>query len=54
MITITIIIVKITKMIKIIVIQACHSDLTQNLNECEKKYEYTEKNLNLTTKIELL
>ena len=30
------------------------TDLTQNLNECEKKSEYTEKNLNLTTKAELL
>ena len=34
--------------------QACHFDLTQNLNECEKKSEYSEKNLNLTTKIALL
>ena len=34
--------------------QTCHFDLTQNLNKCEKKSEYTEKNLNLTTKIELL
>ena len=33
--------------------QTCHFDLTQNLNECEKKSEYTEKNLNLTIKIEL-
>ena len=32
----------------------CHFDLTENLNECEKKSEYTEKNLNLTTKIALL
>ena len=30
--------------------QTCHFNLTQNLNECEKKSEYTEKNLNLTTK----
>ena len=35
-------------------IQTCHFDLTKNVNECEKKSEYTEKNLNLTTKIELL
>ena len=34
--------------------QTCHFDLTQNLNECEKKSEFTEKNLNLTTKIALL
>ena len=34
--------------------QTCHFDLTQNLNECKKKSEYTEKNLNLTTKIALL
>ena len=34
--------------------QTCHSDLTQNLNELEKKSEYTEKNLNSTTKIALL
>ena len=35
--------------------QTCDFDLTQNLNECEKKEsEYTEKNLNLTTLIELL
>ena len=34
--------------------QTCHFDLTQNLNECEKKSEYTEKNLNLTTKVEFL
>ena len=34
--------------------QTCHFDLTQNLNECEKKSEDTEKNLNLTTKIALL
>ena len=34
--------------------QTCHFDLTQNLNECVKKSEYTEKNLNLTTKIALL
>ena len=31
--------------------RTCHFDLTQNLNKCEKKSEYTEKNLNLTTKI---
>ena len=30
------------------------TDLTENLNECEKKSEYTEKNLNLTTKIAFL
>ena len=35
-------------------LQTSNFDLTQNLNECEKKSEYTEKNLNLTTKIELL
>ena len=34
--------------------QTYHFDLAQNLNECQKKSEYTEKNLNLTTKIELL
>ena len=35
-------------------IQTYHFDLTQNLNECEqKKNEYAEKNLNLTTKIAL-
>ena len=34
--------------------QTCHFDLTQNLNECEKKSQYTEKDLNLTTKIQLL
>ena len=34
--------------------QTCHFDLTQNLNECEKKSEYTEMNLNLSTKIALL
>ena len=34
--------------------QTCHFDLTGNLNEYEKKYEYTEKNLNLTTNIALL
>ena len=34
--------------------QTCHFDQTQNLNECEKKSEYTEKNLNLTTKIAFL
>ena len=34
--------------------QTCHFDLTQNLNECKKKSEYTEKNLNLTTKKALL
>ena len=34
--------------------QTCHFDLTQNLNECDKKSEYTEMNLNLTTKIALL
>ena len=28
--------------------------MTQNLNECEKLSEYTEKNLNLTTKIAFL
>ena len=30
--------------------QTCHFDLTQNLNECEKKSEYTENYLNLTIK----
>ena len=35
-------------------IQTCHFYLTQNLNEYEKKSEYAEKNLNLTTKIALL
>ena len=30
--------------------QTCHFDWIQNLNECEKKSECTEKNLNLTTK----
>ena len=34
--------------------QTCHFDLTQNMNESKKKFEYTEKNLNLTTKIALL
>ena len=34
--------------------QTCHFDLTGNLNECEKKSEYTEKNLNLNTKMALL
>ena len=29
-------------------------NVRKNLNECEKKSEYTEKNLNLTTKIALL
>ena len=37
-----------------ILTQTCHFDLTQNLNECEKKSEYTEKNLNLTIKTTLL
>ena len=32
--------------------QTCHFDLTQNLHNWEKS-EYTEKNLNLTTKIAL-
>ena len=36
------------------IMQTCNFDLTQNLNECEKKSEYTEKNMNLTTKIALL
>ena len=35
-------------------IQVCHFDLMQNLDECEKKSEHTEKNLNLTIKRELL
>ena len=35
-------------------LQTCHLDLTQKLSECEKKSEYTEKNLNLTAKLELL
>ena len=35
--------------------QTCHSDLTQNLKECENKSGYIEKNLNLTIiKIALL
>ena len=34
--------------------QTCHFDLTQILNECEKKSEFTEKNLNSTTKIAFL
>ena len=34
--------------------QTCHFDLIQNLNECQKKSEYSEKNLNLTTKVVLL
>ena len=34
--------------------QTCHSDMTQNLNESEKKSEYAEKSLNLTIKIGLL
>ena len=33
--------------------QTCLFDVTQNLNECEKKSEYTEKNL-MTTKMALL
>ena len=33
--------------------QTCHFDLTHTLIECEKKSEYTEKNLNLTSKIAL-
>ena len=33
--------------------QTCDFDLTENLNECENKSEYIEKNLNLTTKIAL-
>ena len=37
-----------------IYVQTCHFDLTQNLDECEKKSGYTENNLNLTTKIALL
>ena len=35
-------------------LQTCEFDLTQNLNECEKKSKYKEKNLNLTTKIALI
>ena len=35
---------------KFLHIQTYHFDLTQNLNECEKKSEYTEKNLHLTPK----
>ena len=35
-------------------LQTCHFDVTQNLNQCEKKSEYTGKNLNLTTKTALL
>ena len=34
--------------------QTYHFDQIQNLNDCEKKSEDTEKNLNLTTKIEIL
>ena len=34
--------------------QTCHFEVTHNLNECENKSEYTDKNLNLTTKIALL
>ena len=34
--------------------QSCHFDVTQNLSVCEKNSEYTEKNLNLATKIALL
>ena len=34
--------------------QTWHPNLTQNLNECEKKSEYAEKNLNLTIIIGLL
>ena len=38
-----------------IVIQTCKFDQTQNVKECEKKKsEYTENNLILTTKLELL
>ena len=43
---------KITKALSYeLLTQICQFDLTQNLNECEKKSEYTEKNLNLTTKM---
>ena len=34
--------------------QTYHFDLTQNLNECVKKSEYSETNLNLSTKTALL
>ena len=34
--------------------QTCHFDLTQNLNECEKKSEYTEKNLKIDYQISTL
>ena len=34
--------------------QTYHFDLTQNLNGCVKKSEYSETNLNLSTKIALL
>ena len=42
------------KYLKNLLIQTCHFELTQNLNECEKKSEHTEKNLNLTIKMALL
>ena len=35
-------------------LQTCHFDLRQNLNENEKKSEYTEKFLNLTIKKETI
>ena len=35
-------------------LQTCHFDLRQNLNENEKKSEYTEKFLNLTIKKEII
>ena len=46
--------IKIIKKSSIVNSQTCHFDLTQNLNECEKKSKYKEKNLNLTTKIALI
>ena len=36
------------------IMQTCHFNLTQNLNEWAKNSEYTEKNLNLTIEIEPL
>ena len=37
-----------------LLVQTCHFAVTENLNEYKKKSEYTEKNLNLTSKIALL
>ena len=36
------------------IMQTCHFNLTQNLNERAKNSEHTEKNLNLTIEIEPL